>query len=376
MCWCAVACSSGQPNVVDNFRFSAADVASLQDFVFGESGVSCSSSKRVQPLAPSADEQKLIQAKGQTFNTDSSPLPWWGWRLCQNRDGFACTVVGVISGEVENQYPAQVFVITLITLKPVCLYGLLATLTPRPWPLLENAAPGPVDPFVCHHFYRVSEAAHIDVSKAPFTDLDQLVVFEGVRHVSAGVLLTSPPTALEDFTCMWYQQSSGRHASEPSSARAKPPSLSAAVLARLLEDYPWLQESDVLRIMDRRGSSGSAHESAASSGPMRLSEEELLDDAVVAVEEALAAKRLEWAFDETFEEYFYVFLAGGNWTKKFRGVVADSAQCKSRAIARDFCYYFAWPSSTTFTFSVYGETAANALAREWFGSPIIICQSG
>ena len=299
-----MACSSGQSNVVDNFRFSAADVASLQDFIFGKSGVSRSSSKRVQPLAPSADEQKLIEAKGQTFNTDSSPLPWWGRLLCQNRDVFASSAIGVISGEVDNQYPAHVFVITLITLNPICVYGLLATLTPRPSPLLENAAPGPVDPFVCHHFYRVSEAAHIDVSKAPFTDSDQLVVFEGVRHVSAGVLRTSPPSALEDFTCMWYQQSSGRNDSEHSSARATPPSLSAVVLARLLEDYPWLQESDVVRMLDRRGSSGSAHEFVPSPGPMMLSEEELLDEAVDAVEEALAAKRREWAFDETFEEYF------------------------------------------------------------------------
>ncbi len=57
-------------------------------------------------------------------------------------------------------------------------------------------------------------------------------------------------------------------------------------------------------MLDRRGSSGSAHEFVAVPAPMVLSEEELLDEAVDAVEEALAAKRAEWTFDEAFEEFF------------------------------------------------------------------------
>jgi hypothetical protein len=356
--------SSGLPNVVDSFRFSQEDISWLQQCMVGRSGVSSPPSRRPQPPPPTIDEQKLIEARGQRFATPVSQLPWWGLRVIHHRDTFGGAAIGVLSEDSDSQYPAEVFLITLITQRPFSLYGIVAVLSPRSWPLVESASAGQVDPFVCNPFYKVAEAAHTHVSQVPFTDMDRVVVFEGVRHVASGILLTSSPVPLEDFHCVWYQQSAGRQAAERSSSRAKL-SLSAEVLARLLREYPWLQECDVARVLHPRRSSGPSHGPAVPAGPMRLGEEDLLDEAVMAVETELAAKRKEWHFDEDIEDYFYLFVAGGIWTKKHKGSVTDSVQFKSRNIAKDFCEFFAWPRSKTFAFNLYGEVASNQLAREW-----------
>lgn len=65
-----------------------------------------------------------------------------------------------------------------------------------------------------------------------------------------------------------------------------------------------------------------------------------MDEAVALVHEELAAKRAEWQFEEDPESYFYTFVCGGNWTKAFKGIVADSVQCKARSSAKGFWSYF------------------------------------
>ena len=163
---------------------------------------------------------------------------------------------------------------------------------------------------------------------------------------------------------MWRTCTTRVTADKRGPSKAKP-ALPADVHARLLDEFPWLQESDVQRVLSRREASGSSHGSGDLAGPMVLSEQDLVAEAVAVVETELSAKRKEWRFDEDVETYFYLFVAGGNWTKKYKGCATDSVQYKARNNAKAFCELFGWPKMKTFTFNLYGEEASNQLAREW-----------
>lgn len=185
-----------------------------------------------------------------------------------------------------------------------------------------------------HTFYTVSHHAHQEVSNFGFDDDDTLVVFEGVRHVLGGFFVIGEPVPLEDFGCM-CRKASTKEATDRTSKKAAP--MAADVLQRLLEEYPWLRENDVQRVLAMHGARGVAREKAATHVQMKLSEEDILEEAAQTVQEESAAKRSMLHFDEIMEDHFYVFLSGGQWTKKFKGCAADTAQFKARSGAKDFC---------------------------------------
>ena len=358
---------------MDSFRFSADDVAWLSDWMAAQEGSASSRSGLLPPRVPAVAEQAAIEERYKKIASPPVPLPWWAAQVCKHRDTFGGVAIGVLPDEAAgDEYPESVFLLTLLVQNPVAIFGMKATRCLRPWPAVETSSPAEMSLNV-FPFFKVSELDHMNVTQAGFCDEDRLVVFEGVRNVPGGVIVTSQAVPLESFQCLLMREPL-RRATERST-KSKP-SLSAVVLAKLLEEYPWLQESDVHKILHERhaSASGSGHAASASGPchgvpavhvPMVLTEKDLVDTAFAAVEDELAAKREEWAFTEQPDTYFYVFLPGGNWTKKFKGTASDSAQCKARSSAFGFCELFHWPKMKTFTFALYGEDESNQLAREW-----------
>ena len=141
------------------------------------------------------------------------------------------------------------------------------------------------------------------------------------------------------------------------------------MLARLLEDYPWLTLDDLdledprLTPPPRRAAAPAA---AAAAGPHVLEDGDFEDEALLALREDLEAVRERWAFEgDDVGTHVYTHQAGGRWTQRFRGVVTDAAHYKARAHTSEFCETFQWPKFKAFLYTTHGQDGANELAREW-----------
>ncbi len=133
----------------------------------------------------------------------------------------------------------------------------------------------------------------------------------------------------------------------------------------MLEEFPWLTEDDV-KSAKERAARDDEEAGAHVVIPRLLKPEDYEEKAFLDIRGQLVKKREEWSVDD--DEYsanFYVLLAGGAWTKKFKDVVSDSAHAKARAHAHDFCKMFNWPKTKGFHFTAHGELGSNLLAREW-----------
>lgn len=173
------------------------------------------------PQAPPPAQQREIEARCSGFAPASPQLPWWATLVCQNRETFSGVAFGVLAGDADDPFPPQIFVATLLTQRPTSVYGMIASLRPRVWPVIEDLPPGSDLEFAGRPLYEVSEGAHVSVSSAGFSDEDCIVVFEGIRHVSGGVIVVSPPVPLEHFVCMWAR-AGGRKVGQRNAPRARP----------------------------------------------------------------------------------------------------------------------------------------------------------
>ena len=153
--------------------------------------------------------------------------------------------------------------------------------------------------------------------------------------------------------------------------------MSAAVAARLREEFPWLTDEDIkiAEAHGRRVGDGSASGSGEAAGAREERGAPVVRrlDPDAEVEEAHAdcMRRLEefrdaWADEHDVEDsHFYLFFPGGFWTETFLGKVSDCAMAKARGHTHRFCLLFSWPKVKSFTFGAHGEAAAVQLAKEW-----------
>lgn len=140
----------------------------------------------------------------------------------------------------------------------------------------------------------------------------------------------------------------------------------ASAAERLRQEFPWLTDEDIKVAQEKARAQREAGGTKQPHAGMCLDAADYEDDAFDEVMTALEERREEWRFeDDDVGVNFYTFVAGGAWTQKFKGVVADSVSAKCRAHVRKFCDRFHWPKMKVFHFSAHGELGSTMLAREW-----------
>ena len=228
-------------------------------------------------------------------------------------------------------------------------------------PVLE-AAGAQLNPLLFWAQYDI-DTAFYDATAITIQPDDSLFVLLVIEHVPTGVITRSEATAFEAFALVMFARAAPR-AGDPRRPRAVP----AELLARLRADFPWLTEDDVRAASGRAAGAGGGGgmEGERDAIVERLDPDDFDERAYERVMDELEKVRLEWAFDdETVTENFYTHQAGGQWTARFRGALADVADMKARAHVHGFCTMFQWPRMKRFHYSAHGELGANRLAQEW-----------
>lgn len=139
---------------------------------------------------------------------------------------------------------ARIFVVTLVVQQPHNIFGFVADLCPYAWPAVQSAAADDQRlELVGRPFYNIRDGGHVSICELGLDAEDELVVYEGVRHVHEGVVLMSMPEPLEKFECLWRRPAArqGRQRSDTKKKTVMP----ADVLAKMMEEFLWLSENDV-----------------------------------------------------------------------------------------------------------------------------------
>lgn len=203
-------------------RFSPQDIAWLSMWVSMTHGGGGSCRGRLRPpQAPPQAQQREIEARCTGFAPSRPQLPWWAQQVSQHRDAFSGVAFGALPPDADDLFPPQVFVATLLSQRPTSVYGMIASLRPLDWSRFDCSSSGASLEFAGRPFYQMSEGVHVSASAAGFSDDDSIVVFEGLRHVSGGILVVSPPVPLEHFVCM-RPRAGGRQPGQSGQPRARP----------------------------------------------------------------------------------------------------------------------------------------------------------
>ena len=330
----------------------------------------------LEPGAPPPHLCALVEAKAATFPKQAKASPWWAGIVARERDRFHSTALVPIDPdqEVLVELPDRLWYITVMSQKRVDI-ELLEVTRDTSCPALEVLAAHEVPAHFglatySHDFKYCSacEVASLASEDARF----------GVVHASwvASGSLCIISEFQEFHAYIAAFASVQRPVRAPRQASHRRPS--DAVLAALVESFPWLSQDDILEYLESRPSAvpGPRHGSRLAA-PLAVVAAEPLDKGpekeVTAVVEAVAAAMLddlkekrdlhETADDKA--QYFYLKLPGGLWTATHKGVPTDCAACLNRRMTEDFCIRYGFPRKKSFMFSVYGEYSAVQLATEW-----------
>jgi hypothetical protein len=201
------------------------------------------------------------------------------------------------------------------------------------WPTYDTSS------FTCVSAADIEIDAHADI-----------VVFPGLVYHECGVVAAVPATPLEYFS-IGMRLSADNAPREPKEPKVRKLTLTPTVIARLLEEYPWLTENDV-NIAYAQASTGGGGGGGAPPDHKHLTAEDLEDELVADLQAALELKRAEWEWeDDDVAINFYTWVNGGVWTKKFVGKVVDSVSGKARSHTYKYCEMFQWQKSKTYSFS-------------------------
>lgn len=360
--------SPGVPNTIDANRFSPPEVERFSQWWQELRSPTEKQVARVAALVdepvsvPDPDEQSVLEKKADELEGAKVALPWWARVVVEHREHFARVAVGVAAA--DGMYPDTVFVVVLAVQQPKGLHMVRGHIRLPELPALE-ASPADLDPMLLWAKYEF-DCEYCDAVDIRVGDDDvNLVVLPSLIYVPGGVSTNAAPIPFELF-CAHLDGRTVKpvNSNNPRKPKVCPP----AVADRLRELYPWLTDDDIQRARDRApvSRSNDTSEPHSARASQRLGEEDVEEAIFEQVRTALEEKRLEWDFqDENVTVNFYVHLAGGAWTKRFKGVESDSAVAKPRAHVKDFCNRFQWPKHKVFHFSAHGERGANMLAREW-----------
>ena len=360
----------GTPNAMDKFRFCDSDIQTLAD-IFSGGRARPDSMYRSREPAIGAGEKKMLDKLGRELEPPRFPIPWWASVVIDCRDHFKeCALAPWVEDASEN-FPPEISIVALARQGSDSALTLLrGTMQPHALDMDTGGctvAPGADSTLSV--FYNTSDYTFVDSTQVPFVDGGGLVVLPWLVHCSLGVACMCMPILFEHFT-IGLRCTRQCALAEPREAK---PKLSAAVVARLRDEFPWLSEEDI----QRAGRSHSSHSHAAGAHslpdpipapparePEQLSPADAEDATVAAIQRELEELRLVYNFQEEAADNFYVHLPGGRWTATFRHMVSDQCIAKARAHVKRFCTIFRWPQSRGFSVVAYGQDEAYQLACE------------
>ena len=325
---------SGVPNTIDNFRFTDADKACLEhDWL--ESGNTLNSSGELcvshmdGPCVPRIENRRdLLEAEKLLFPSNPD-TPNWVRTICRNKDMFV-DVALCLRWNDGDRFPPTIFIPLYVCQSPHDIHCLVCTIRKSRVPDFDMMDPhAQPDPDVFLTMYEFQD--YFVGPQAIGSDADaELFVLDNIFFTGGGVATPLAPTGFERFV-------SGREKPKNKNARSgSTPQLKQSVIDKLLEEYPWLKESDFSAKVDAAyrkggGGGGGGHdpdEFMSLDDLDDISEEVLLD----AMSE-LEAKRDE--LEDGTDDYlhFYYRVLGGKWTKAFKGVSSDGICATARAHA-------------------------------------------
>ena len=354
------------PNTMDSFRFSTQQKQRVNELLANPQAFQWNLGQQV-PEAPPEWEQDIIDERAKTFTNEKTKLLPWMEQIIRNRDTFHGLGLAVAT-EDEGGMPMSIFVITLCTQRPYSLMGFRAKIAPRHWPAVGEAAEHRLAQELGHHFYALEETACINASDFLFGEPENVVVLEGVIHVSVGVLVCGGTEPLLDFRCMHDRATAKGEKGERKKEKAQKPKVTEAVLHLLLEEYPWLTAADVELVLSHsKKKHGPRKPGEPLIAPMPEPDDDVVEAAYMDVASELAERRESWRLSDDVEpaEHFYTQVRGGAWTMRATGEAADSFMVKCRSHAKEFCLLFLLPQQKSFAFNKYGEAECVELGREW-----------
>ena len=182
------------------------------------------------------------------------------------------------------------------------------------------------------------------------------------------------PETLRSFTLRRPPLSAptAARASSSSSRRTK---VSEDFMLRLLEEFPFLDESDI-PVRKPRAFGRAVRKAAGEKDPEEIddslgsesepeADEDWAEDDMERFAEELADIRAELAGDAD-ETYFSIHVLGGKWTKAKKGVVADGCGGFARkGIATKWCTKYGFKKQAAQMFTRYGRENARLIALEY-----------
>jgi hypothetical protein len=226
-------------------------------------------------------------------------------------------------------------------------------------------------------------------------DDDELVVFRNCYFHDKRVRTNSPPLDWE--VCTRFQEAPTRAGAQDRSGAT---SIPKDVKKRLMQEYPWLRDSDFRSMrgdVPLRPCDAAAVPDGSVEGGLHDPEDDpnvdpkdkLAPDVIDELVEPYVADEVDFAIEdepapddevdaelarirEDFSEempiytYFYKKVLGGRWTSTHLGVVADACGgYPRRGLPDNWCIEFKFPRSMRFNFAKYSDEGSDALAKEF-----------
>lgn len=334
------------PNTIDAFRFSQGEIdlfaAWWTQVLAGGVALPALAAVSAESDLFGAEELKLVDAMGKALDAPRQQLPWWATLAVQNRDEFVGCAIAMDWDRSQGCFPPEIFVVVLAVQQPPGLHLLRCSLKLKEWPELPMTGPFALDPWLMWAHYE-SALDFQDAASLAANGDELLYVLPSVVHVSNGVATRSEPIALDEFCrTMPPRQTAQRTTTGERRIRA---TVSAQLLEKLQEEFPWLTENDI-RVAKAKSPSKSGESGPKQELVVRCVEEADYEDmAYETVMAALESKREEWRFEEDeVSVNFYPALVGGVWTRKYKGVATGAAHAKGRAHTAPFARDLAGPS--------------------------------
>lgn len=191
-----------------------------------------------------------------------------------------------------------------------------------------------------------------------------------------GSALVAPtaPVPFEEFTAYHVTKKVKAPGSEDSRpARQKNDDY---VMAKILEEFPWLSAKTIQEVFDDTGEMAPLHPPPPAAAVDSV-DDEALEERLLTAFDRLRDLRAEHAAEDDDEEtmdHFYYRIMGGKWTEKHKSKVADACGTFARSHAQVWSRLFKWPTQKSFAFSKYGERDSINLAKEWSRRGNFFCQ--
>jgi hypothetical protein len=362
----------GHPNHIGTMRFTDQELAEIC-WIIGDFSALAEQRQRWQartsvPRAPEVEAQRIIDRAAAGIPALADRRPWWCGRVAMNRGLFQGVALG------RHRSAEEIYLVVFAKKQPVSVSflrlrrraflwpdhdgerGHAFRLVDRPWFKTE------------FDFWPVDCVHEVDV---PLGEDAEIFIWEGLRFNGAVVSTCHRPVRFEDFVATHPRRAAVQVGAQP----PRPTRPSQSQLESLLAEHPWLTELDLRPMSARHGTRGvfsrqRSRGAASSSSPLagdagedvsmsgdeqvelghdvptldgggaREAQPEALrpEDAAQAVDDLLQLRQ-EWDYDlGEAQEFFFVRILGGPWTRAHRGVPADSVGAFARAgVGKAWC---------------------------------------